>query len=303
MVINTKGNVGIGYSSPWSALGVYETDSSTAIYGRNDQASDYNFGVYGYAAGAGTNNYGLVGKAEGGGTYNYGVYGSAANATSANWAGYFAGNVYVTGHMSVGSFKDRTQFYEGDALSEIAKISGKDGEIDHSTLPKFAYAEQEIPVFEKTELIEILSEEAFETVMVDNVKVFEAEDESGDVLKRKKQIGVKKKSRGYKAENGKIVEDFEETPIYETEQIETRQLRKDVYLDEKTGKVYKKTGEGEVFERDGKIYQQNQTGTRIEEQRDLGAMISILTVAVQQLNEKIETLAAENAILKKQLSK
>lgn len=49
-----------------------------------------------------------------------------------------SGNVYIVGDCSAQSFTDRTPFYSGDALSEIVKIKGKNGEIDHSTLPAFA---------------------------------------------------------------------------------------------------------------------------------------------------------------------
>ncbi|MHC4446047.1 MAG: hypothetical protein ACYTA5_25925, partial [Planctomycetota bacterium] len=50
--------------------------------------------VFGDAAAA-NNNYGAVGEAHGGGI-NFGVYGRAYNGT-VNWAGYFLGNVRVTG--------------------------------------------------------------------------------------------------------------------------------------------------------------------------------------------------------------
>jgi hypothetical protein len=40
--------------------------------------------------------------------------------------------------VSALTFTDRTPYYEGDALSEIMKIKGNSGKIDHSTLPKFA---------------------------------------------------------------------------------------------------------------------------------------------------------------------
>ncbi len=48
------------------------------------------------------------------------------------------GDAYFVGDVSALSFTDRTPFYEGDALSEIKLISGKDGEIDHDTLPEFS---------------------------------------------------------------------------------------------------------------------------------------------------------------------
>lgn len=48
------------------------------------------------------------------------------------------GNAYFENNVSALSYTDRTPFYSGDALEEIKKISGKNGEIDHSTLPAFA---------------------------------------------------------------------------------------------------------------------------------------------------------------------
>jgi hypothetical protein len=53
-----------------------------------------------------------------------------------------AGNAYVAGECSALSFNDRTPFYEGDALAEIEAIRGKDGKIDHATLPDFAKVEK-----------------------------------------------------------------------------------------------------------------------------------------------------------------
>jgi hypothetical protein len=45
------------------------------------------------------------------------------------------------GNCSALSFTDRTPFYEGDAIAEIANIKGKDGGIDHASLPLFARKE------------------------------------------------------------------------------------------------------------------------------------------------------------------
>lgn len=61
--------------------------------------------VWGYAGGGTGTCLGLHGQAFGGGT-NYGVYGLASGGTT-NYAGFFAGNVHVTGTLSKGggSFK------------------------------------------------------------------------------------------------------------------------------------------------------------------------------------------------------
>ena len=51
------------------------------------------------------------------------------------------GSLWVYNNMSALSFTDRTPFYEGDALAEIAKIKGKGGKVDHSSLPEFVKVE------------------------------------------------------------------------------------------------------------------------------------------------------------------
>ncbi len=60
-----------------------------------------NIGVRGIADGV-TTNYGTIGIAQTTGATNYAVYGIAASTTS-NYAGYFSGNVAVTGSISKGS--------------------------------------------------------------------------------------------------------------------------------------------------------------------------------------------------------
>ena len=51
---------------------------------------------------------------------------------------YFSGPVYATGNVSADSFTDRTPEYRGDAISDIKRIKGNKGKIDHKTLPEFA---------------------------------------------------------------------------------------------------------------------------------------------------------------------
>ncbi len=71
----------------------------------------YNQGVYGYSTAATSNNYGLYGSANGASTSNYtvGVYGELGTTTSSlgTYAGYFGGDVVVTGNLSKssGTFK------------------------------------------------------------------------------------------------------------------------------------------------------------------------------------------------------
>ena len=108
------------------------------------------------------------------------------------------------GTVSAGVFTDRTKYFVGDALTELCGVVGSNGEIDHSTLPRFAMA---------------------------NVK----RDIMGDIERE-----VEKKIDG-----GVVIERV-------TERV--------------------KVGEETVTE------------------RDLGAMISMLTVAVKQLSDKLNLL-------------
>jgi cell division septum initiation protein DivIVA len=150
--------------------------------------------------------------------------------------------------------------------------------------------------------LEIAQNEAFETAMVERAKIVETTNDAGETVKSKVKKGTKKESRGYNIEDGKIVEVIEETPIYETELVETKRIKDDVYFDETTGRVFQKIGDGQIYEKDGKVYQEIQKGLEVEEQRDLGAMISILTVAVQQLNENNVQLKKQNKHLENRLS-
>ena len=62
----------------------------------------------------------------------------------------FGGSIYVTGDMSALTITDRTPYYEGDALSELALIKGNNGQIDHHTLPPFVQVKRMIKTKNKT---------------------------------------------------------------------------------------------------------------------------------------------------------
>lgn len=59
-------------------------------------------------------------------------------STSPNYPLSVTGNAWFSANVSALSFTDRTPSYDGDALKELSEIKGKNGEIDHSTLPEFA---------------------------------------------------------------------------------------------------------------------------------------------------------------------
>lgn len=97
-----------GKSRPSDNFGIggYFIGGEIGVYGTVTPIGGYSYyGVGGYVRGGNGTNYGIWGSASGSGT-NYGVFGEASGGTT-NWAGYFFGNVNVTGTLSKGggSFK------------------------------------------------------------------------------------------------------------------------------------------------------------------------------------------------------
>jgi hypothetical protein len=143
--IDSGGNVGIGTASPTSGLTVVDNNASypalsvahmlatndqAAIEGVHSTTDGYGTGVYGSGGHTGVEGevwptgsgayYGVTGRVNGGagvnygvyghatgGNYAYGVYGAASAAVYNSYAGFFSGNVVVTGTLSKGggSFK------------------------------------------------------------------------------------------------------------------------------------------------------------------------------------------------------
>ena len=118
--------------------------------------------------------------------------------------------LYIVGNCSADSFTDRTPFFDGDALSEIKKIKGKDGKIDHSTLPEFVHVKKE--------------------------KIIEPE------VMAQKEVKAAKATKTQEAVEYKAAVEAKSAVI------------------------------------------------EMQDERDLGAMISMLTIAVQQLADEIELL-------------
>jgi hypothetical protein len=48
-----------------------------------------------------------------------------------------APSIYADSCVNALVFTDRTKYYSGDAIKELRKVKGKDGQIDHATLPDF----------------------------------------------------------------------------------------------------------------------------------------------------------------------
>jgi hypothetical protein len=109
-VHNVSDNYGVGVKGVGGYHGVEGrvfatgTSSYTGVYATATGGTGTCRGVYATATGGGT-NYGVAGYASGG-TTNIGVYGSTTGGGT-NYAGYFSGNVTVTGTLSKGggSFK------------------------------------------------------------------------------------------------------------------------------------------------------------------------------------------------------
>lgn len=112
------GIVADGGSSFGSATGIYGEAGWRGIYGRNTGASGGSdaigvqgrletgnsytngYGIKGEAFATGPTNYGVFGNASGATTNNYGVYGTNSGT---GYAGYFSGNVRITGSITKGS--------------------------------------------------------------------------------------------------------------------------------------------------------------------------------------------------------
>ena len=109
--VNSKGKMNIG-TSGW-AYGEAIGDS-------------INYGLYGYAANADT-NYAVYATSlgyDGTEQVNYGIYAEAANGTIANYAGFFEGDVVITGDVEI--------------VGNISKGGGT-FKIDHPTDPENKY--------------------------------------------------------------------------------------------------------------------------------------------------------------------
>jgi hypothetical protein len=107
--VNDPGLEGVAYRTGVSGIAEHGIESA-GISGRAGCASQKSFGVYGFANGSQGENHGVFGEAHGEDppATLYGVYGRITGSSMwPSYAGYFAGNVHVTGSLSkaAGSFK------------------------------------------------------------------------------------------------------------------------------------------------------------------------------------------------------
>jgi hypothetical protein len=129
--VSVLGTGGVGGGSS-TGEGVHgESDSSYGVYGESTNS----YGVYGKSS----NTTGIFG--EGSGSGKAGVYGvnhdgyGVHGASNSGYAGYFSGNVYVTGEVSAQDVTDRTPYPKDAATAYEAVMSMErlpDGEYDPS---------------------------------------------------------------------------------------------------------------------------------------------------------------------------
>lgn len=102
-------------------------------------------------------------------------------------------------------------------------------------------------LYEKVELPEISPDKAYETYAEDQIKIDPETKEK--IIKETKQ-----EPDGYELVDGKVQQKFKEVIEYEMETVEKTRLREDIFIDQKTGKVYLKA-EGRIHREDGKLIQ------------------------------------------------
>ncbi len=73
--------------------------SGYGVYAEARKSGSAGFGVYAYAISNGNSSYGIYARASNNSGNGYGVYGYATGNSLTNWAGYFAGDVNVTGSV------------------------------------------------------------------------------------------------------------------------------------------------------------------------------------------------------------
>ena len=153
MTISPAGNgrVGIRRSSPFATLDVETTNdfSSSVNYGIQSTVNGSNFGFYGYNGNVNISSsfftYGVSSRVTSGSTsymygggffatnnttstsaITYGIYAQASATAGTVWAGYFAGDVFVSGtltHASDRKFKkDIKELSSGDVTAKLMQL-------------------------------------------------------------------------------------------------------------------------------------------------------------------------------------
>ncbi|MHB8071515.1 MAG: autotransporter outer membrane beta-barrel domain-containing protein, partial [Candidatus Cryosericum sp.] len=153
MRINSAGNIGIGVAptntrvqisgvAGDSVLGIVASTTTGQSWGMvisaGTNSSDAALRIYNAASNV---SYMYI---RGDGTVGFGTTSPAAKVAINGGLNVGAdtdpgdNNAYIAGDCSALTFTDRTPHFDGDALGAIKAIKGRDGQIDHSTLPEFA---------------------------------------------------------------------------------------------------------------------------------------------------------------------
>lgn len=164
--VGTNNTVGFNYGVHGSASGDSESDN-VGVHGQAMEVADTNIGVWGYACNA---------------NWNAGVYGVACNTgTNTDWAGYFAGDVYIvgTGLSTGGQFtpsdkklKDNINDY-ANGLAQVRKLPVK------TYTFKREYAYMSLPTGNQTGILAQDLEKEF-PALIRNTKYGDKENEKID---------------------------------------------------------------------------------------------------------------------------
>jgi len=176
------------------------------------------------------------------------------------------GNAYFDHDVSALTFTDRTPLYEGDALAELLKIKGVNGQIDHATLPLFAQVRKMRNTYEDRSVTR----------------------KRPKTITKQKQESVEEikliKGRYTKVVSFRTVE--VEEPVYELYDLYDKAGKK--ILGPKGNPAQHQVPVMEQYQDTERV----KTGEEEYTERNLGAMISMLIVAVQQLSAEVDALKA-----------
>jgi hypothetical protein len=168
LLYDDSSKVGIGTASPQHKLDVRSNDSQVAIYGHADGSYDMSAGVLGESKngilinvgvagnlgdstsavqvavlgtseGSDVENFGVAGQCFGNKSANYAIYGYTPTTDTNFYAGYFDGNVHVTGTLTQASdikLKSNVKVLSGpSALNIIHQLQPKSYQYNNSSFP------------------------------------------------------------------------------------------------------------------------------------------------------------------------